>query len=85
MVYFDKSGRRIRRPLERRIPRADSNPDEAKARYIRDVAAQHPKFTPEEVYVEIRYVRRRNDITKDLVRRVLGRRRRTFTLWPFRR
>jgi hypothetical protein len=85
VVYFDKSGRRIRRRLERSTPRADTDLDDAKTRYILEVAAKHPRFTPEEVYAEIRYGRRRNDIPKDLVRRVLTRRRRSFSLWPFGR
>ncbi|MEU8179085.1 hypothetical protein AB0C14_40025 [Microbispora hainanensis] len=85
MVYFDKSGRRIRRPIERRTPPEDIDLDDAKVRYILEVAAKHPKFTPEEVYAEIRYGRRRNDITKDLVRRVLAKRPRSLSLWPFGR
>lgn len=85
MVYFDKSGRRIRRPLQRRTPPADSNLDDAKTRYILQVAADNPRFTPEEVYAEIHYGRNRHDITKAMVRHVLAKRRRTFSLWPFSR
>jgi hypothetical protein len=85
MVYFDKSGRRIRRPLQRRTPPADPELDEAKTRYILQVAAAYPKFTPEEVYAEIRYGQGRHDITKTMVRHVLAKRRRTSSRWPFGR
>jgi hypothetical protein len=85
VVYPDKSGRRVRRPVRRRTPPADPGNDDAKTRYILQVAATYPKFTPEEVYAEIYYGRRRHDITKAMVRRVLAGRRRTFSLWPFGR
>ncbi|MFY1652155.1 hypothetical protein ACN27J_14820 [Solwaraspora sp. WMMB762] len=85
MVYFDKSGRRITRPLTRRTPPADPNLDDAKTRYILKVADEHPKATADEVYVEIYYGRHRHDITKAMVRRVLANRRRKFSLWRFNR
>lgn len=85
MVYSDKPGRRIYRAIQRRTPQADTDLDDAKTRYILEVAAEHPGFTPEEVHAEIRYGRRRNDITKAMVRHVLAQRRRTFSLWPFGR
>jgi predicted nucleic acid-binding protein len=85
VVYFDKSGPRIHRPVRRRTPPADSGHDDAKTRYIRQAAADNPKFTPEEVYAEIYYGRRRHDITKAMVHKVLVGRRRTFSVWPFPR
>ncbi len=85
VVYFDNSGRRVRRPVRRRTQPADPKNDDAKTRYILEVAAAHPKLTPEEVYAEIYYGRRRHDIAKALVRKVLAERRRTRSLWPFSR
>ena len=85
MVYFDKSGRRIRRPVRRRTPPEDSGLDDAKTRYILQVAADNPRFTPDEVYAEIYYGRGRHDITKAMVRQVLAERRRIRSLWPFGR
>ncbi|WBB93346.1 hypothetical protein [Verrucosispora sp. WMMC514] len=85
MVYFDKSGRRINRPLQRRTPQPDPNLDAAKTRYILKVAAENPRFTADEVYAEIYHGRRRHDITKAMVRYVLAKRRRTFSVWPFNR
>ncbi|GAA4300342.1 hypothetical protein ACFQY7_27235 [Actinomadura luteofluorescens] len=79
MVYFDKSGRRIRRPLERGTPEPDPDLSDAMIQYILEVAAEHPRFTPEEVHAAIRRVRRRNDITKDMVRYVLTQRNSTST------
>ena len=85
MVYFDKSGRRVRRPVRRRTPSADSGLDDAKTRYILQVAADNSNFTPDEVYAEIYYGRRRHDITKAMVRKALAGRRRTFSMWLFGR
>ncbi len=85
MVYSDNSGRRIRRPVRRRTPPTDSGLDDAKTRYIRQVAAENPRFTPDEVHAEIYYGRHRHDIPKDMVRRVLARPRAKLSLWPFRR
>ncbi|MGW7518705.1 hypothetical protein ACWGJ2_24270 [Streptomyces sp. NPDC054796] len=85
VVYFDNSGRRIRRPLRRRIPPAGDGLDNAKTRYIRQVAAEYPRFTPDEVYAVIYYRRRRHDIPRHMVRKVLGKRRRKLSLWPFGR
>ena len=85
MVYFDKSGRPVRRPVRRRTPPADPGLDDAKTQYVLQVAADYPRFTPEEVYAEIRYGLRRHDITKAMVRGILARHRRTFSLWPFGR
>jgi hypothetical protein len=85
VVYFDKSGRRVHRPVRRRTPPADANPDEAKTRYILAIVNDHPRFTPEEVYAEIYYGRHRHDITKAMVRRVLANRRRTLSRWRFGR
>jgi len=79
VVYPDKPGRRIRRPLRRRSPPAVTEVDDAKTRYVLEVAAEHPRFTPEEVHAEIRYGRHRNDITKAMVRHILDQRRRTFS------
>ncbi|MET7479004.1 hypothetical protein ABZT17_32225 [Streptomyces sp. NPDC005648] len=85
MVYSDNSGRRIRRRVKRRRQPAGSHPDEAKARYIRQVAEENPGATPEEVHAEIYYVRGRHDISKDMVRRVLGEPRPRVSWWPFGR
>ncbi|WP_238005904.1 hypothetical protein KZZ52_41855 [Dactylosporangium sp. AC04546] len=85
MAYFDRSGRRIQRPVRRRTPPADPELDDAKVQYILEVAKDHPRFTPEEVYAEIYYGKRRHDITKAMVRQVLAGRRRTSSLWPFGR
>lgn len=85
MVYFDKSGRRVYRPVRRRTPPADPGLDDAKTQYVLQVAADYPRFTPEEVYAEIYYGRRRHDISKAMVREILARRRRTSSLWPFGR
>jgi hypothetical protein len=85
VVYFDNSGRRIYRPVRRRAPAADTGPGDAKSRYIRQVAAENPRFTPDEVYAEIYYGRGRHDISKHLVREVLDKRRRKLSLWPFGR
>jgi hypothetical protein len=85
VAYFDKSGRRVRRPVRRRTPPADPELDDAKTRYILQVAADYPRFTPDEVYAEIYYGRRRHDITKAMVRQTLTGRRRTFAWWRFGR
>ncbi|MCZ1003021.1 hypothetical protein O1M63_41630 [Streptomyces mirabilis] len=85
MVYSDNSGRRIRRRVKRRRQPAGSNPDEAKTRYIRQVAEENPRFTPEEVHAEIYYNRGRHDISKNMVRNVLGAPRPKLPLWPFGR
>jgi hypothetical protein len=85
VVYFDKSGRRIRRPVRRRRSPADPGLDDAKTRYILQVADDYPRFTPDEVYAEIYYGRGRHDISKAMVRKVLAKRRRTRPLWPFGR
>lgn len=69
-IWSDKgTERRIYRPLDRRIQKVDV--DEATAQFIRDVAAEYPEFTSEEVHVVIRCGGRRDDITKDMVRYVL--------------
>jgi hypothetical protein len=84
VVYSDRSGRRIRRPVRRR-PQQDSGTDEdPKVQYIRQVAAEFPRYTPEEVYAEIYHGRNRHDIRKKLVLQVLGKPR-TRSMWPFRR
>ncbi|MFF4631797.1 hypothetical protein [Streptomyces griseorubiginosus] len=90
MVYFDDAGRRIHRPIEYDAARgqgasgdsgspasrpADNGPDDAKARYIRRVAEENPKATPDEVYAEIYNVLNRHDISRDMVRLVLAKRR----------
>ncbi|MFE9107886.1 hypothetical protein [Actinomadura geliboluensis] len=75
MVYSDKPGRRIFRPPRRRVPPADAAPNDAKVRYILEVAAEYPKATPAEIYTVIRQVKGRHDITKAMVRRVLRFRR----------
>lgn len=80
VVYSDKPGRPRYRHPERPAPKADTDLDDAKTRYIREVADEHPGFTPEEVHAQIRY-RGRHDITKDMVRRVLATRRRTSSRW----
>ncbi|MEU5662712.1 hypothetical protein [Streptomyces longwoodensis] len=85
MVYSDNSGRRIRRRVKRRRQPAGGKPDEAKTRYIRQVAEDNPRFTPEEVHAEIYYNRGRHDISKDMVRRVLGEPRLRLPRWPFGR
>lgn len=85
MVYFDKSGRRVRRPVRRRTPPADPGLGDAKTRYILQVATEHPRFTPDEVHAEIYYVRGRHDITKAMVRKTLAGRRRTSAWWRFGR
>jgi hypothetical protein len=91
VVYSDNPGRRFHRRVKRRIPPAASRPEDAKARYIRKVAAQYPKFTADEVHAEIYYGRGRHDISKDMVRKVLAQPRPTpqprprTPLWPFGR
>ncbi|MCF2126076.1 hypothetical protein L1I79_06425 [Strepomyces sp. STD 3.1] len=85
MVYSDNSGRRIRRRVKRRSQPAGSKPDEAKTRYIRQVAEENPRFTPEEVYAVIYYHRGRHDISKDMVRKVLREPRLRLPRWPFGR
>ncbi|WP_145968852.1 hypothetical protein [Streptomyces hyaluromycini] len=85
MVYFDDSGNRIYRRIRRRIPPAEGGPDDAKTRYIRQVAEDNPGSTPDEVYAEIYYVRRRHDIPRDMVRKVLAKPRPKRSLWPFGR
>jgi len=77
VVYFDRSGPRIRRPVRRSTPPADPGLDDAKTRYIHQVATEHPKFTPDEVYAEIYHGRRRHDITKAMVHQTLARPHRT--------
>lgn len=72
MVYYDNSGRRIRRRVKRSTPTPDSGLDNAKTRYIRRAAGQHPGFTPDEVHAEIYYGRGQRDITKNMVRVALG-------------
>jgi len=79
VVYFDKSGRPVRRKVRRRTPPADPGLDDAKTQYILEIAAAHPRFTPDEVYAEVYYGRRRHDITKAMVRKTLSGRRRTST------
>jgi hypothetical protein len=79
VVYFDKPDRRIRRPIRRRTAPADPGLDDAKTRYVLEVAAECPRFTPDEVYAEIYYGRHRHDIPKAMVRRILAKRRRTFS------
>jgi hypothetical protein len=73
MAYPDRPGGRIRRALRRRTSPAVTEVDDAKTRYIREVAAKHPRFTPEEVHAEIHYGRRRRDVTKAMARHVLTR------------
>ncbi|WP_154814340.1 hypothetical protein [Actinophytocola xinjiangensis] len=82
MVYFDKSGRPIRRKVRRRTLPVDPEISDAKTRYILEVATAHPRFTPDEVFAEIYYGRRRHDITKAMVRSTLSGRRRTSTRRP---
>jgi hypothetical protein len=72
MVYSDDTARRIRLRVKRRTPSVGSAPDAATTQYIRQVAAENPRFTAGEVYAEICYGRRRHDITKDMVRAVLS-------------
>jgi hypothetical protein len=72
MVYSDIDGRRFHRPVRRRTPLAYSGPDDAKTRYIRQVAEANPHFTPDEVHAEIHYGRGRSDISVDMVRSVLA-------------
>ncbi|MET7352314.1 MULTISPECIES: hypothetical protein [Streptomyces] len=85
MVYSDNPGRRIRRRVRRRRQPADSNPDEAKTRYIREVAEANPRFTAEEIHAEIYYNRGRHDISKDMVRKVIDGPRPAQPLWRFGR
>lgn len=61
-------------PLRRRAPQEPDDLDDAKVSYIREVAAEYPRFTPEEVYAEIRYGRHRDDITTPMVRYVFAQR-----------
>ena len=73
MVYYDASGRRIRRPVKRGPAPTVDNLSAAKTLYIRRVATEYPGFTAVEVQAVIRYLRRRHDITKAMVRAVLER------------
>lgn len=72
MTYAEPNhDRRIRRPLRRRFP-VEVKVDDAQTQCILEVAAEHPRFTPEEVHIEIRHGRRRGDITADMVRYILA-------------
>ncbi|MEV5774254.1 hypothetical protein AB0L49_23840 [Streptomyces antimycoticus] len=71
MVWSDDTGRRIYRRVKRRPPSADSGLDDANARYILQIAAENPGFTPDEVYAEIHYGRGRHDIPKHVVHQAL--------------
>lgn len=84
-MYSDNPGPRIRRAVKRPRPPAESTPDDAKARYIRQVAAENPRFTPDEVHAVIYHGRGRHDISKDMVRRVLDTPRPRLPLWRFGR
>jgi hypothetical protein len=75
VVYFDKSGRDPDRPVRRRVPDDVPGLDEAKIRYILEVADEYPRLTAAEVYTEIHKVR--HDITIDMVRTTLDSRSRT--------
>jgi hypothetical protein len=77
VVYYDKSDRSVRRSLRRRAAEPDPGLDDAKVRYILEVAAENPRFTAEEVYATIYHTRGRHDITKAMVRQTLEGRRRT--------
>lgn len=74
MPYYDKSGGRVRPPRLRRSEPEVRGVSEADARFILQVAAENPKFTADEVYAEICHGRRRKDITKQTVRKVLAER-----------
>lgn len=46
-IYWDKGDeQRIRRPLRRGDPKPVAGLDDAKTRFILEVAANHPKFVP---------------------------------------
>lgn len=70
MVYYDGTGRRIRRPLRRRTPLIKCK--SADVEYIRQVATDNPRLTADEVHALIRYGRRRHDISKATVRAALA-------------
>lgn len=84
-MYSDNPGPRIRRQVKRPRPPAENTPDDAKTKYIRQVAAANPRFTPDEVHAVIYYDRGRHDISKDMVRRVLGKPRPRLPLRRFGR
>jgi hypothetical protein len=75
VVYFDKSGRGVHRPVRRRVPDAVPGLDDAKIRYILEVADKFSKPTPTQVYAKIH--EKRHDITKEMVRTALAGRSRT--------
>jgi hypothetical protein len=64
--------RKPRTRLQRRTPQEPPGLDDDKVRCIREVAAEHPRFTPEEVCAMIRYGQRRDDITAAMARYVLS-------------
>lgn len=74
MVYSDYTGRPTRRrPIKRRTPSVNSECTvDASTRFIRQVAAEHPEFTPDEVYAVVRNDPYSQDITKDMVWAVLN-------------
>jgi hypothetical protein len=75
VVYFDKSGHGVHRPVRRRVPDSVPGLDEAKINYILEVARKFFKPTPAQVYAEIH--KKRHDITKEMVRTALEERSRT--------
>lgn len=68
MVY-DNSGSFSHQPLRRPVRHRTPSTAEADALCIVQVAAENPRFTPDEVYAEIR--KGRSDISRDMVRAVL--------------
>lgn len=72
MVYYDNTGSRIHRPALRRTPPVNGAASGADTQYILQVAAEFPRFTPDEVYAEIHFTRRRHDISQQMVRAVLA-------------
>lgn len=68
MVY-DNSGPFSHQPLRRPVHRRTPSTAEANALHIAQVAAENPRFTPDEVHEEIR--KGRSDISRDMVRAAL--------------
>lgn len=58
--------------LRRRLPSRPADLDDDRIGCILEVAREFPRFTPEEVLAEIRYGRRRDDITAPMARYVLS-------------
>ncbi|MFD0686013.1 hypothetical protein [Actinomadura fibrosa] len=72
-MISEKPGRRMYLPIPRRTRGGKAGLDDAKVQYIRDVAAKlSPGAKAADVYRHIRYRQGRHDISRALVREVMG-------------